>query len=218
VSIKDFLHLPADESVAGVAAFGSTVVLVTALGKVKRYVVEHASRVALTMAPKDTLVAALSCTAEDDLVFVSSAGQLLRSAVDTVPVQGSGARGVAGMKLKDGVHVVGAGVGADPSLVVTVAGAGATASSLKVTPLAAFPRTGRDGVGVRCHRLLSAESAVLAAGIAVSPLACSPGGKPLPLPLVDERRDASGSASPAAKVLLGAAAPPPQTEAGVLFG
>jgi DNA gyrase subunit A len=121
------------------------------------------------------------------------------------------------MKLKDGAHVVAAGVGGEQSLVVTVAGAGAAATSVKVTALEAFPRTGRDGVGVRCHRLLAAESALLTGWVAVDPLACTPAGKPLPLPEVDERRDASGTQSPAAKITIGSAAPPPAVVDGVLF-
>jgi len=70
---------------------------------------------------------------------------------------------------------------------------------------------------VRCHRLLAAESALLTGFIGTAPLACSPGGKPLPLPEVDERRDASGTASPAAKILVGQAPAAPDVVDGVLF-
>jgi hypothetical protein len=70
---------------------------------------------------------------------------------------------------------------------------------------------------VRCHRLLSAEAALLTAVVADTPLACSPAGKPLPLPEVDNRRDASGTPSPAAKLLLGSAAAPPAIVDGTLF-
>lgn len=217
VTLRDFLHLPVDVQVAGIAAFGSTVALVTKAGKAKRFVVEAGAKQALTLDAKDALVAAFSVTAGDDLVMVSSAGQLLRTAADGVPVQGSAARGVAGMKLKDGASVVAAAPGIDTSVVVTVAASGASASSVKVTPLEAFPRTGRDGVGVRCHRLLAAETAVLTATVATTPLACSPAGKPLPLPEADARRDASGTPASAAKLLLGQAAAQPAAEPGVLF-
>jgi DNA gyrase subunit A len=217
VSVRDFLHLPPEAAIAGVAAFDTTVVLITALGKVKRFVVDAGSKQAISLEGKDALVAAFPAAEGDDVVFISSAGQLLRSAVSSVPVQGAGARGVAGMKLKDGAQVVAAGVGGEQSRVVTVAGAGAAATSVKVTALEAFPRTGRDGVGVRCHRLLAAESALLTGWIAVEPLACTPAGKPLPLPELDERRDASGTPSPAAKITIGSAAPPPAVVDGVLF-
>ncbi|HQR79849.1 MAG TPA: DNA topoisomerase IV subunit A [Actinomycetota bacterium] len=217
VTLRDFLHLPADSEVAGVAAFGSTVMLVSALGRAKRCVVEPGSKQVMALDPKDSLVAAFGCEASEDLVIVSSAGQLLRTAVESVPVQGAGARGVAGMRLKSGIRVVAAGPGESGDLVVTQAGNGAAVSSLKVTSLDAFPRTGRDGVGVRCHRLLAAETALLGACVARTPLACSPGGKPLPLPEVDERRDASGTPSPAARILVGRAAPPPNVVEGVLF-
>ena len=76
----------------GSSTFGSTVALVTALGKVKRLVIEPGLKAAIGMDPKDRLVAAFGCEPTDDVVFISSAGQLLRSAVDTVPVQGAGAQ------------------------------------------------------------------------------------------------------------------------------
>jgi len=162
-------------------------------------------------------VAAFAADEASDLVLISSAGQLLRTAVSAVPVQGAGARGVAGMRLKPEARVIAAGAGTDHSLVVTVAGSAGSASSVKVTALSHFPRTGRDGIGVRCHRLLAAESALLAAAVGPAPLACSPGGKPLPLPDADDRRDASGSASPAAKILIGQAAAAAEVADGVLF-
>lgn len=217
VALREFLHLPADVQVVGVAGFGDTIALVTALGKVKRLELETGAKQTLALDPKDTLVAAFAVQAEDDIVFVSSAGQLLRTPADGVPIQGAGARGVAGMKLKDGAVVIAAGPGLASSSVVTVAGSGPAASSVKRTPLEVFPRTGRDGVGVRCHRLLAAESALLTAVLSVNPLACSPGGKALPLPEPDERRDASGSSAPAAKIVLGSSAPEADVMPGVLF-
>jgi len=217
VSVRDFLHLEPDSEVAGVAAYGSTVTLVTALGKVKRFAVEPGAKQALAMDPKDELVAAFIADEAADVLFITSAGQLLRTAVTGVPVQGAGARGVGGIRLKDSARVVAAGAAGDTGFVVTVAGSGATASSLKVTPVSAFPRTGRDGVGVRCHRLLAAESALIGGWAGGTPLACSPGGKPLPLPQIDDRRDASGSASPAAKLVLGSAPGAAEVVEGVLF-
>jgi DNA gyrase subunit A len=192
--------------------------LVTAAGKVKRLLLEPGARQAIGLDPKDQLVAAFPVTTDDDVVLISSTGQLLRTPADGVPVQGAGARGVAGMKLKGDATVVAAGAGTPASVVVTIAGSAATATSLKVTALESFPRTGRDGVGVRCQRLLSGEAALIAGWVGTTPLACSPGGKPLPLPEIDERRDASGTRTPAAKVLVGSAAPPPELLEGVLFG
>lgn len=219
VALREFLHLPTDVHVVGVGGFGSTLALVTALGKVKRLELEPGTKQAIALEGKDRLIAAFAVTDQDDIVFISSAGQLLRTAAGGVPVQGAGARGVAGMKLKDDATVVYAGQGADTSLVATVAGSGQAATSLKVSPLDAFPRTGRDSQGVRCQRLLAAETALVTAWVGARPLACSPSGKPLPLPEVDTRRDASGSPTPASKLLIGAAAPEPEAEAvtGLLF-
>ena len=216
VSLREFLHLPADVRVVGAAAFGSTVTLVTALGKAKRLLVDAGIRQAMALEPKDSLAAAFTAGDEHDLVIVSSTGQLLRTSVASVPVQGPGAKGVAGMKLKDGT-VIAAGAADDQSLVVTVAGTGAAASSIKVTGVGAFSKTGRDGVGVRCQKLLSGESAIINAWVSRHPIACSPGGKPLPLPEIDDRRDASGSTAPAAKIVLGTAAPAPDLVEETLF-
>jgi DNA gyrase subunit A len=216
VALSDFLHLPNGEQVVGVAAYGSTVALVTASGRAKRVLLETGTKSAIGLDKRDTLVAAAACEPDDDLVLISSAGQLLRTRVEGVPVQGAGARGVAGMKLKGDARVVAAGVASDAADVVTVAGSGATATSIKVTPLQAFPRAGRDGLGVRCQRLLSEESGLIDGCVAARPLACSPGGKPLELPEPQPRRDASGTAAPAAKLVLGTA-PVGASEAGVLF-
>ena len=57
----------------GVVDFGSTVALVTALGKVKRLVIEPGLKAAIGMDPKDRLVAAFGCEPTDDVVFISSA-------------------------------------------------------------------------------------------------------------------------------------------------
>ena len=218
VAIRDYLHLPADATVAGVVGAGATIALVTGHGRVKRLVVEPGVKQVMALEHKDTLVAAFACEPTQDVVLISSNGQLLRTGVDTIPVQGAGARGVAGMRLKDGARVIAAGTGGVGATVVTIAGSGSAASSVKVTPLQAFPRTGRDGVGVRCHRLLAAESALIGGWIGDDLLASSPGGKPLPLPEPDERRDASGSTSPAAKIVIGSAAPSRgATGTGLLF-
>ena len=219
VTLREFLHLSPDVQVVGVVGFGSTVALVTSLGKVKRLELDAGMKLAIALDAKDSLAAAFTATEDDDIVFISSAGQLLRTAASGVPVQGAGARGVAGMKLKDGAIVVASGTGSEASLVVTVAGAGSAATSVKVSPLNAFPRTGRDGQGVRCHRLLAAETAVVGGWTGGQPLACSPSGKPLPLPDVDSRRDASGTPAPASKFLVGAAAAEPvaQPANGLLF-
>ncbi|MEI2784801.1 MAG: DNA gyrase C-terminal beta-propeller domain-containing protein [Candidatus Nanopelagicales bacterium] len=122
VALREFLHLPADVQVAGVAAFGTTVALVTAAGKVKRLDLDQTLKQSMGLDPKDRLVAAFTVAPDSDLVFISSAGQLLRTAADAVPVQGAGARGVAGMKLKNGAVVVAAAASDADSFVVTVAG------------------------------------------------------------------------------------------------
>ena len=89
-------------------------------------------------------------------------------------------------------------------VVVTVAGNAATsgaAGSVKVTAFEAYPGKGRGTKGMRCHRFLKGETALVQAWAGASPaVACSPKDKPVELPEVDSRRDGSGT-SVAASIL-----------------
>ncbi|MEA5652359.1 MAG: DNA topoisomerase IV, partial [Cutibacterium granulosum] len=111
--------------------------------------------------------------------------------------------GVTGMRSAD--PVIWAGVVADPdSVVVTVAGHDATSGatgSVKVTAFGAYPGKGRGTKGMRCHRFLKGETALVQAWAGARPaVACSPKGRPVELPEVDSRRDGSGT-SVAASIL-----------------
>lgn len=93
-------------------------------------------------------------------------------------------------------------------VVVTIAGAsdalpGAGDVSVKVTPLAAYPAKGRATGGVRCHRLLKGEDALVMAWVGPDPHAVAAGGSPVELPEVTDRRDGSGSPVAAAPVGIG---------------
>jgi DNA gyrase subunit A len=86
--------------------------------------------------------------------MVASDGQVLRMPVDSVSVQGRGAGGVAGMKLRGDARVVGAAplIG-DGALVVATSDAGA-----KATPYEELPSKGRGGQGVRLAKLADGET------------------------------------------------------------
>ncbi|GIR36114.1 MAG: hypothetical protein CM15mP49_14990 [Actinomycetota bacterium] len=73
-------------------------------------------------------------------MIVSSDAQALRTPVDNISIQGRNAAGVLGMKIRDGVKIVGAGAAIGDGAVVTVTDTG----SAKVTPSKNFPK-GRGG-------------------------------------------------------------------------
>ena len=113
---------------------------------------------------------------------------------------------MAGIKLAPGAAVVAFHVvpnPADDALVVTVAGSssalpGTQPGTAKVTPLAAYPGKGRATGGVRAHRFLKGEDAVILAWVGPAPArAVGSGGQAIALPEVDQRRDMSGAPLPA---------------------
>jgi DNA gyrase subunit A len=69
---------------------------------------------------------------------------------------------------------------------------------VKVAPLSEYPAKGRGTGGVRCHRLLRGEDAVVLAWAGPSPARAATGsGAPIELPPAVGRRDGSGTPSPA---------------------
>ena len=91
--------------------------------------------------------------------------------------------------------------GGDPAggpVVVTVAGAsgalpGTGAATVKVTPYLEYPAKGRATGGVRCHRFLKGEDALVLAWAGPAPArGATDAGVPVDLPPADARRDGSG--------------------------
>jgi DNA gyrase subunit A len=99
-------------------------------------------------------VAAFRAPEKVDIVIVASDGQTLRLPLDSVSVQGRGASGVAGMKLKPGAAVVGAGALIGDGVVITVT----SERGAKSTPYGELPAKGRGGQGVRIARLADGET------------------------------------------------------------
>jgi DNA gyrase subunit A len=114
---------------------------------------------------------------------------------------------MAGIKLAAGQRVVFFGVvradgatddGEGP-VVVTVAGSssalpGTEVGTAKATPFALYPGKGRSTGGVRAHRFLKGEDALVLAWVGPTPpRATGSGGQPVDLPPVDARRDGSGT-------------------------
>jgi DNA gyrase subunit A len=99
-------------------------------------------------------------------------------------------------------------------VVVTAAGAagalpGTSAATVKVTPYAEYPAKGRATGGVRCHRFLKGEEALILAWAGAGPArGATEAGIPVKLPPAEGRRDGSGERVTPHLAALGGAAPP----------
>jgi DNA gyrase subunit A len=151
----------------------------------------------------DEVVGALELTTgAESLCFVTSDAQLLHFPADGVRPQGRSGGGIAGVKLAAGQHVVWFGA-IDPaapegSVVVTASGSstalpGTEPGAVKVTPFGEYPGKGRATGGVRCHRFLKGEDALVFAWAGTAPArAAAASGSPIELPDANGRRDGSG--------------------------
>jgi DNA gyrase subunit A len=141
-------------------------VIVTANGVVKRLdastLPSRLPTSVIALRDSDVVVAAFSGPEEFDLVLVSSDGQVLRTPLSKIRPQGRTAGGVAGMRLNDGAHVVGAGLATPGAHVAVLSDAG----GVKLTPVDDYPAKGRGGAGVRGVRLRGQETVILRALVA----------------------------------------------------
>ncbi len=112
----------------------------------------------INLKPQDSLVAAFTAPAGADIAIVASDGQVLRTAVDNVSVQGRNASGVSGMKLKGSAKVIAAGVILSDEPILTVTDKG----TAKLTPSSEFEAKGRGGSGVRVTRFTDEKALVFA--------------------------------------------------------
>jgi DNA gyrase subunit A len=191
----------------------------TAAGVVKRVQPDHLTNrdswPVISLKEGDEVVGAVELrTGEEDLVFITSDAQLLRFPASSVRPQGRSAAGVSGIRLNAKARVV--FFGAVPTdreaVVVTVAGSssalpGTDAGSVKVTPYSEYPAKGRATGGVRCHRLLKGEDALLLAWAGPAPArAAAASGAAVDLPRATGKRDGSGVA--ASQPIAAVAGPP----------
>jgi DNA gyrase subunit A len=203
-------------ALANLDAADAGVALGTASGVVKRVVPEYPANrdefELITLRDDDRVVGAVQLAGDDaELVFVTSDAQLLRFPAASVRPQGRPAGGMAGVRLSAGASVIwfgaigpdaapGGPAADDPATVlVTVAGRagalpGASAASVKVTPLAEYPPKGRATGGVRCQRFLKGEDRLVTAWIGPGPaLGATEAGVPVDLSGMQGRRDGSGT-------------------------
>lgn len=212
VPLGEVVTLLPRERVVGLtslAADAPTLALATTQGTVKRVTAgdipgNRDAWEAIALKDGDEVVGAVAVTDTDELVLVSSDASLLHFAASAVRPQGRAAGGMAGIKLAAGQRVVAFAAvpedQADRAVVVTVAGAtgalpGTQAGSAKVTPFEAYPGKGRATGGVRAHRFLRNEDALILAWVGLAPAwATGSAGQPIELPALDPRRDMSGTA------------------------
>jgi DNA gyrase subunit A len=205
-------------------AAGAGLALGTAGGVVKRVAPDYPGSAiefeVIALKDGDRVVGAVQLASEDqDLVFITSDAQLLRFGAAAVRPQGRAAGGMAGIRLPARASVIwfgvvtpgragagddaGAGLaGGDPAagpVVATVAGTtgalpGTGAATVKVTPYHEYPAKGRATGGVRCHRFLKGEDALVLAWAGPAPArGATEAGVPVELPPADGRRDGSGT-------------------------
>jgi len=209
--VTEFLSLEAGERVLGLAPLddaGPGYAVGTRAGVVKRVNPEVlANRDAwevVRLADGDEVVGAVALhTGREELCFVTSDAQLLHFGADAVRPQGRSGGGIAGVRLAPGHRVVSfTAFEPDEAVVVTVSGTstalpGTEAGSVKVTPFSEYPAKGRGTGGVRCHRFLKGEDALVFAWAGPGPArAAAASGSPVELPPATGRRDGSGVPSP----------------------
>jgi DNA gyrase subunit A len=209
VRIADYLALPnkAERILALVSLDSMTPIsLGTRLGVVKRVTPgdwpNKPDFELIGLKPSDEVVGATQAPDTAELVFISSAAQLLHFPASGVRPQGRPAGGVAGMNLPSDAHIVFFGA-LDPdaeNVVATVSVSSATIPGtdpgrVKVSFFSEFPAKGRATGGVRCHSFLKGEDGLSLAWAGPAPAhAVGADGSARTLPDAGARRDGSGTA------------------------
>jgi DNA gyrase subunit A len=222
--IGEFVGTEPGETVVAIVAAdeaGAGLALGTASGVVKRVAPDYPGSATdfevISLKDGDRVVGAVQLASDAlDLVFITSDAQLLRFGATSVRPQGRAAGGMAGIRLAARASVVWFGA-VDPegstAEVVTVAGRsgalpGTTAATVKVSAYAEFPPKGRATGGVRCHRFLKGEDALVLAWAGPGPArGATDAGTPVELPPPTGRRDGSGERITQPLSAIGGAAP-----------
>ncbi len=204
--VSEFVSLEPGERVLALTSLptdGPGLALGTRQGVVKRVNPELLARdewEVIGLKDGDEVVGAVELTTGDEtLCFVTSDAQLLHFSASLVRPQGRGGGGMAGVKLGADDRVTWFGA-IDPgdAVVVTASGSstalpGTEPGSVKVTPFSEYPAKGRATGGVRCHRFLRGEDALVFAWVGAAPArAAAASGAPIELPEATGRRDGSG--------------------------
>ncbi|MBF4160955.1 DNA gyrase/topoisomerase IV subunit A [Nocardioides acrostichi] len=220
VPLTELLALePGEKALAlcSLATDGPGLALGTRQGVVKRVNPEVLGRdewEVISLKDDDAVVGAVElATGSEEICFVTSDAQLLHFGAEAVRPQGRSGGGIAGVRLAAGQQVVSFGA-LDPgvgNVVVTVSGSssalpGTEAGAVKVSPFTEYPAKGRATGGVRCHRFLKGEDALVFAWVGAAPArAAAASGAPVDLPDPTGRRDGSGL--PAAQPIVACSGP-----------
>jgi DNA gyrase subunit A len=200
----------------GLRSAGPGLALGTRQGVVKRVTPEVLGKdewEVIGLKDGDEVVGAVELrTGEEELCFVSTDAQLLHFRASGVRPQGRSGGGMAGIKLASGQSVVWFGA-LDPGSAVVVTASGSSTAlpgtepgAVKVTPFTEYPGKGRATGGVRCHRFLKGEDALILAWAGPAPArAAAASGSPVDLPEANGRRDGSGT--PAAQPIVAVSGP-----------
>jgi DNA gyrase subunit A len=207
---------PGEGILALVGSGDEALVLVSGAGLAKRLdpaelAASRDGATIISLEADDRLVAAFPLGADGDVVVVASDAQALRTAAVGIPVQGRGARGVAGMRLRSGARAVAAGPAMDGGVVVAIS----DRDGLKLTAVDDLPSQGRASGGVRLARLRPDEGGVRQAAVTgtAAPWCLlgqpdDPGRvdpQPQPLPAAVTRRDGPMTRTARRVVALGTA-------------
>mgnify|MGYP000173773791 CR=1 FL=1 len=208
--------LPKGRSLVGMFPVGTQLAIGTSLGLVKRLDEETPTLSQLGRAKDglslislkdgDFVVSAQPCGPDSEIIFVTSAGQLLRSRAAQVRPQGKTASGVSGVKLKESEQVIAFAVlPPDSESVVAVS---TDQGNAKVSRLVDYPILGRSTAGVRVIAFKKSDTRVSVAAVGTGlPVMLNSKGKRLDLDSELARRDASGKAmsAPASSCIFTAA-------------
>jgi DNA gyrase subunit A len=150
-SVTEMFSLSRGERVVGLFGEGQgSVLIATRKGIAKRLELESVGRLrsgsaVINLKGDDRVVAGFIVSNDSEIVMVASDGQALRTPAAGISIQGPGAAGVSGMKLKAGAALVAAGLVEFGVVVLLVSDDGA----VKVTDVAEVPTKGRATGGVR---------------------------------------------------------------------
>jgi DNA gyrase subunit A len=206
VPLSEVLSLEAGERALALCRLttdGAGLALGTRRGVVKRVNPEVVNRDdwdVIRLDDGDEVVGALELASPTEtLCFITSDAQLLHFGADAVRPQGRSGGGIAGVRVAAGEQVVWFGA-VDPAAAVVVTASGSSTAlpgtepgAVKVTPFEEYPAKGRATGGVRCHRFLKGEDALVFAWAGDEPArAAAASGAPVELPEASGRRDGSG--------------------------
>ena len=159
VPVVNIVEIEPDDrvtAVVGVQSFEhNSMILATAHGEVKRTPlnqfesVRRSGLIAMDLPDGDELIDAQAAADDADVMIVSSDGQAIRFAVDSLRVASRASGGVRGMKLEASARVIAMVIAVDGEdlLVVSERGIG------KRTAISEYRRTGRGGQGVLSFRV-----------------------------------------------------------------